>query len=179
MKNLPYPKSSRGLALSERSKSNGFTLIELLVAITIVAVLGAIGIVVFSGVQARSRDAKRSGDLTAIANALEGKKQAGSIFYTHLEDADFAGKSVPVDPHATASTNPQNYCILYDVTVPPVPAPAKPAVGDVNWLDCTVAGSRAKVAKNIPDDTLKVTSFTICAKQEAVTGGVECVSSKL
>lgn len=169
MKNLP---TSTTLSASS---SKGFTLIELLVAITIVAVLGAIGIVVFGGVQARSRDAKRSGDLTAIANALEGKRQAGSIFYTTLAANDFAGGSVPADPKTTT----QNYCILYDTSVPPVASPTKPAVSAFDWLDCDPVAGRLKVDLGVPDDTLKVTSFTVCAKQEAVTNGVECRSSKL
>ena len=52
-------------------KVRGFTLIELLVVISIIAILSAIGITVFSGVQKGARDAKRKADLNAIYTALE------------------------------------------------------------------------------------------------------------
>ena len=52
-------------------RKSGFTLIELLVVISIIAVLSVIGMVVFSGVQKGARDAKRRGDVDAIAKALE------------------------------------------------------------------------------------------------------------
>lgn len=53
------------------SVHKGFTLIELLVVISIIAILSVIGITVFSNVQKGARDAKRRGDIDAIAKALE------------------------------------------------------------------------------------------------------------
>lgn len=49
----------------------GFTLIEVLVAVTIIAVLVSIGVVSYSSVNKRSRDAKRKGDIEQIRSALE------------------------------------------------------------------------------------------------------------
>lgn len=167
MKKLPTSKTS----------FRGFTLVEILVAITIVAVLAAVGIVVFGGVQARSRDTRRSQDLQAIANALDGKKVAGSIFYTGLIDGDFAASAVPADPKATT----QKYCFWGKTSIPPVAPIAKPAAASVNWTTCSgpTADYTAVVAATVPTDATKVTSWTICAKQESVTGGVECKFSKL
>ncbi|MBI4039997.1 type II secretion system protein [Candidatus Daviesbacteria bacterium] len=56
-------------------KNRGFTLIELLVTISIIAILSAIGIVTFSGVQVSARDSKRKQDLNALKTSLEVYKQ--------------------------------------------------------------------------------------------------------
>ena len=48
----------------------GFTLIELLVSVTIIAVLSAVGMVIFSGAGKSSRNAKRKADLESIRQAL-------------------------------------------------------------------------------------------------------------
>lgn len=52
-------------------KYPGFTLIEILIAVAIIAILTAIGIVSYSSVNKRSRDAKRFGDIEQIRSALE------------------------------------------------------------------------------------------------------------
>lgn len=52
-------------------KTRGFTLIELLIAITIIAVLAAIGFVAYTGVLKSGRDSKRQSDLRSIQSALE------------------------------------------------------------------------------------------------------------
>lgn len=52
-------------------KTRGFTLIELLVTVSIIAVLSAIGLVVYSSVLKQGRDSKRQSDLRSIQSALE------------------------------------------------------------------------------------------------------------
>ena len=52
-------------------KSRGFTIVELLIVIVVIAILAAITIVGFNGVQARSRDSMRKADINALAKALE------------------------------------------------------------------------------------------------------------
>lgn len=63
-----------GLALSDPAiagESNGFTLIEIMITISIIAVLAAVSISVFSNVQKSNRDQKRIRDLQSIKQALE------------------------------------------------------------------------------------------------------------
>jgi prepilin-type N-terminal cleavage/methylation domain-containing protein len=54
----------------------GFTLVELMVSIAIVAIVSAVGVVVYSSAQKSGRVSKRSQDLKAIQSALEVYKSA-------------------------------------------------------------------------------------------------------
>lgn len=53
-----------------RSRTNGFTIVELLIVIVVIAILAAISIVAYNGIQQRARDTQRKSDLSAIAKAL-------------------------------------------------------------------------------------------------------------
>ncbi len=74
----------------------GFTLIELMVVITIIAILSMIGVTAFSGVQKNARDAKRRGDIDAIATAFEINYSGGT--YILPSNSAFASGSAPKDP---------------------------------------------------------------------------------
>lgn len=50
--------------------SSGFTLVELLIVIVIIAILAAITIVAYNGIQNRANDSRRMSDLEAMNNAL-------------------------------------------------------------------------------------------------------------
>lgn len=52
-------------------KSRGFTLVELLITISIISILSAVGLVVYSSVMKQGRDSKRQSDLRSIQSALE------------------------------------------------------------------------------------------------------------
>lgn len=54
-----------------RKNTTGFTIVELLIVIVVLAVLAAIGIVAYTGVQQRARNAIRSQDIASIQKALE------------------------------------------------------------------------------------------------------------
>ncbi|AHB42071.1 hypothetical protein RAAC3_TM7C00001G0206 [Candidatus Saccharibacteria bacterium RAAC3_TM7_1] len=53
------------------AKHTGFTIVELLIVIVVIAILAAITIVAYSGLQQRTRDNIRKSDLTSIAKALK------------------------------------------------------------------------------------------------------------
>ena len=50
---------------------SGFTIVELLIVIVVIAILAAITIVAYNGIQSRSRDTKRTQDVAQIQKALE------------------------------------------------------------------------------------------------------------
>ena len=67
--------------------SPGFTIVELLIVIVVIAILAAITIVAYNGIQQRARDSQRQNDIKTIAKALE-------MYY--LDNGQY--------PHANGST---------------------------------------------------------------------------
>jgi len=53
------------------NKNRGFTIVELLIVIVVIAILAAISIVAYNGMQQRARDTQRLQDVKTIAKALE------------------------------------------------------------------------------------------------------------
>ena len=52
-------------------KSNAFTIVELLIVIVVIAILAAISIVAYNGIQQRARDSERQTELRNVEKALE------------------------------------------------------------------------------------------------------------
>ena len=50
--------------------ARGFTIVELLIVVVVIAILAAISIVAFNGMQQRARDSERKTDVASIAKAL-------------------------------------------------------------------------------------------------------------
>jgi len=65
MFSLPHSKTS-----SSKESHQGFTLIELMIAISVVAILSTIGLMLYTNSQKLARDARRKDDLGQIKNAL-------------------------------------------------------------------------------------------------------------
>lgn len=49
---------------------HGFTIVELLIVIVVIAILAAISIVAYNGIQQRARDSRRAQDMSTIKKAL-------------------------------------------------------------------------------------------------------------
>lgn len=68
----------------KKNQTPGFTIVELLIVIVVIAILAAISIVAYNGIQQRAKDSQRKSDITAITKALElyyidnGRYPAGS-----------------------------------------------------------------------------------------------------
>ena len=52
-------------------KPGGFTIVELLIVIVVIAILAAITVVAYNGIQVRTRDSVRKNDITEIVKAVE------------------------------------------------------------------------------------------------------------
>lgn len=87
---------------SVNRSSKGFTLVELLVVISILAILGVIGITIFSGTQKGARDAKRKEDIVALSNAMEAQRDAQTGYLTTVQTSWFADGSIPKPPSGVA-----------------------------------------------------------------------------
>lgn len=54
-----------------RKTTSGFTIVELLIVIVVIAILAAISVIAYTGIQQRGRDSQRESDIATIAKALE------------------------------------------------------------------------------------------------------------
>ena len=52
-------------------QTRGFTIVELLIVIVVIAILAAISVVAYNGIQVRARDTQRKADISAIVKSLE------------------------------------------------------------------------------------------------------------
>jgi prepilin-type N-terminal cleavage/methylation domain-containing protein len=93
--------------MKKNKKKSGFTLFELLVSISIIAVLTAVAVVSFGGLNIKTRDARRTSDLEKIRLTLEAARQIGNTYPSSL--TSLVGSSlldkVPTDPK-TGGTYP-------------------------------------------------------------------------
>ena len=59
------------MMMARKISTRGFTIVELLIVIVVIAILAAITIVAYNGIQQRARDAQRMTDISNIAKALQ------------------------------------------------------------------------------------------------------------
>lgn len=112
--------------------SKGFTIVELLIVVVVVAILAAITIVAFNGIQNRARDSTRDSAARSIRQALEHYKTDNSELYPSCGTANVGYnssclattlvpkylQSIPKDPTTTKTidyvvdTNQTGYGLL-------------------------------------------------------------------
>lgn len=72
----------------------GFTIVELLIVIVVIAVLAAVGLVAYNGVQQRARDTKRAADIDNVKDMLEIYKAQTGTYPAVCPGGDNAGCSL-------------------------------------------------------------------------------------
>ncbi len=124
----PYVAYAKLKHSMNKAKSRGFTIVELLIVIIIIAILAAITIVAYTGIQQRARDSQRKTHVQAIVKALElyyidnGRYPSGSgsttinNAWSTTADASWSNlatalspylATLPADPISTPNANPQ------------------------------------------------------------------------
>lgn len=81
-----------------KTNQKGFTIVELLIVIVVIAILAAISIVAFTGIQQRGRDSQRASDTSNIVKALVAYSADGNTW-----PADGAAAGTALAGYTTAN----------------------------------------------------------------------------
>lgn len=85
-------------------KVRGFTIIELLIVLSIIALLSAAGIAIYSGVSRNGRDTRRQSDIRSVQSALE-QYNADQFFYpTAIPAVDSPFLNSSGNPNSVSTT---------------------------------------------------------------------------
>jgi prepilin-type N-terminal cleavage/methylation domain-containing protein len=139
----PLVTSHSNTRANERTSKRGFTLIELLITISIIAVLAAIGAVVYSSAQKNGRISKRIQDLRSISAALEIYKTANGLYPNTENGANWnrsqcgGGGTLAQDQVIKDVVTPANPALVpgYMPALPQDPA-MNPAGGGGGGINC-------------------------------------------
>lgn len=78
--------SSQTYSIEHNTAKNGFTIVELLIVIVVIAILAAITIVAFNGIQQRASDTARQANLKQITQRLDGYGITNESFPESISD---------------------------------------------------------------------------------------------
>jgi len=90
--------------------SRGFTIVELLIVIVVIAILAAISIVAYNGIQNRANDTAVQSDLSAIAKKLEIYKIDNGGYPTSASNLNTLNLKVSSGPYAGGTYRNLAYC---------------------------------------------------------------------
>ncbi len=123
-----------------KTKQKGFTLVELLIVIVVIAILAAISIVAYNGIQNRAKaSASQSAAETTqkkaeAANAIKSAYPATTADFEAQSDSSLAGSGIKFVTSLPDSTT--NSAVIYqNCTTPAANKPAQQA--RVGWYDYT------------------------------------------
>ena len=114
---------------------SGFTIVELLIVIVVIAILAAISIIAYTGIQGRAKDTQRLQDMSTIVRALEVYKTVNGNYPYAVPTA--GGGGFEVSTNGTTATNFLSALKSASTglsNVPVDPTNAVTAIGTGNWL---------------------------------------------
>ena len=76
-----------------KQKQPGFTIVELLIVIVVIAILAAITIVAFNGVQSRAQQSKMDSDIAALTKAVQAARSTQSKTFGQITSSTATGSS--------------------------------------------------------------------------------------
>ncbi len=98
------------------NKQSGFTIVELLIVIVVIAILAAITIVAYNGIQGRAQETSVRSDLAQIAKRAAAYNVDKSIF--PASSSDFSGAYAVRVNTAMYDTSAVQYNVLYCTSAP-------------------------------------------------------------
>lgn len=114
---------------------SGFTIVELLIVIVVIAILAAITIVAYNGIQQRGRDTVRKNDLTQISKLLRlYETDNGDLANANCGNGSGSGWMTS-DYDGTGPYLPINTCLMNGANVTKVPIDPS-GVGSCSGLTC-------------------------------------------
>jgi prepilin-type N-terminal cleavage/methylation domain-containing protein len=116
--------------LKNRKLESGFTIVELLIVIVVIAILAALVLTAYTGVQQRARDSSRASDVRSIATAAEAYRAENTAYPTLAQVQ--AATTVKLDAGVSAKMQT-------------TPAPdATTNVDKYQYIKCTTDGAQIK-----------------------------------
>ena len=126
---------------------NGFTIVELIVVISIIAILAAVSIVMYSRVQGDARDTERASKVSIIAGALE-------KYYS--QNGEYPGCSAMTQAGSLVTAN-----VLKGIELEALLVPGSPA-GVTNSITCSTLVGASDAYRYVGDGTVPCNTGTAC-----------------
>ena len=164
------------LSAKTQHQRQGFTIVELLIVIVVIAILAAITIVAYNGIQSRAQDSRRAQDFSSIKKSLlvyasfNGGLPKTYTAGAYTSGTVYSGWDASVSPNWLAFLRPSMGTVPTDPTNT-ISANNPPAGGNFNYFYyCYSAGSgplpatdNVRIGYHKSDNTLVTSDFPVDA----------------